>query len=195
MVHPWPCAGHRPGRQSLVPAWLLRFADGFNRTLYKKLADAEARFGLECKGDQDQRVLQWRPYVYWPSRPLNLKHLHIDKDGIRHTVAYDGSIDQSAGAPKKIFMFGSSTMWGSGTDDRYTIRSLFLRILHNSGRRVVVTNYGESRYCSTQEVITLLRELQRDNVPDFAIVYDGLNDTGATLQNRVAGVAQNESNR
>jgi hypothetical protein len=44
---------------------------------------------------------------------------------------------------------------------------------------VCVVNYGEDGFASTQEVILLLIELQRGNVPDAVIFYDGVNDVTA----------------
>jgi hypothetical protein len=158
-------------------------ANGPINRWYRDLADDEARFGLECRRDQDQRVMWWRPFVYWRSLPLTLRHLHIDKVGIRRPVGDDGQADQRQGAPTKLFVFRGSTIWGSCTNDEQTVPSLLSKILHESGRRAVATNYGESGFCSTQEVITLLSELQRGNVLDLVIFYDGLNDTAPTLQN------------
>jgi hypothetical protein len=58
-----------------------------------------------------------------------------------------------------------------------------------------VTNFGEAGYVSTQEVVTLMLELRRGNVPDVVVFYDGYNDSASVLQNGVAGLPQNEENR
>ena len=59
-----------------------------------------------------------------------------------------------------------------------------------------MTNFGASAYITTQEVVSLVRELQAGNLPDLVIFYDGMNDTFGTFQRGgVAGLPQNESNR
>ncbi|MGD0200810.1 MAG: hypothetical protein ABSD27_08680, partial [Bryobacteraceae bacterium] len=60
---------------------------------------------------------------------------------------------------------------------------------------VEVVNFGESGYVQTQELITLLKEIQRGNVPNVAVFYDGYNDTFSAFQNGAAGRPQNEFNR
>jgi lysophospholipase L1-like esterase len=92
---------------------------------------------------------------------------------------------------------GGSTMWGTGARDDETIPSIVAQVLtqeHQLG--VEVTNFGASAYVSTQEVIALLRELQRQNKPDLVVFYDGVNDAFGAYQHRgVAGLPNNESNR
>jgi lysophospholipase L1-like esterase len=86
-------------------------------------------------------------------------------------------------------------MWGSGARDEFTIPSLFGKGLEAKGVHAQVVNFGEGGYVSTQEVIQLLRALQRGNIPDLAVFYDGFNDTYSAFQNRKAGLPENEINR
>ncbi len=92
-------------------------------------------------------------------------------------------------------MFGGSTLWGTAARDDYTIPSLVAKYLSERGLNVRVTNYGETGYVNTQEVVELLTLLQKGNIPDIVVFYDGVNDTFSAYQNRVAGLPQNESNR
>ena len=93
-------------------------------------------------------------------------------------------------------MFGGSTTWGTGSRDEYTIPSQLSKILANKfGPKFEVVNYGEGGYVNTQELITFLKELERGNVPQIAIFYDGYNDVFSAFQNGVAGIPQNEINR
>jgi hypothetical protein len=93
-------------------------------------------------------------------------------------------------------MFGGSTMWGVGARDDYTIPSfLSKRLAQAFPGRVHVVNYGTTGFVSTQEMMLLLRELQRGCRPRIAIFYDGYNDTFSAFQNRVAGITLNEQNR
>jgi len=137
---------------------------------------------------------RWEPYVYWRRRPFQGTHINVDESGIRRTIsppkAPSGSPD-----PLKIHMFGGSAMWGTGARDEFTIPSILARELAERGLVVEITNFGESGYVSTQEVIALLRQLQAGDRPDLVIFLDGANDTFSAYQQQVAGIPQNEFNR
>lgn len=97
---------------------------------------------------------------------------------------------------RNVWLFGGSSMWGSGARDDSTIPSSLSKLLAESFPGVFkVTNMGETGYVSTQEVITLLKEIQRGEAPHVVIFYDGFNDTFAVLQSERRGVPQNEWNR
>jgi len=86
-------------------------------------------------------------------------------------------------------------MWGTGVRDEYTLPSLLSKELTKKGFRVEITNFGESGYVSTQELIELQLQLRNGNIPDLMIFYDGANDLFSTLQQGKAGIPQNEYNR
>ncbi|MCK6372247.1 MAG: hypothetical protein L6Q83_13170, partial [Gammaproteobacteria bacterium] len=73
--------------------------------------------------------------------------------------------------------------------------SLLVSELRQNGIEAQITNFGESGYVSTQEVIALLLQLREGNVPDAVIFYDGVNDLYAAHQSGLAGIPQNETNR
>ncbi|MGQ0549335.1 MAG: SGNH/GDSL hydrolase family protein [Armatimonadota bacterium] len=136
---------------------------------------------------------RWRPYVYWRARPYKGAHISIDDDGLRRT--WNASPSPAPGQAK-IFMFGGSTLWGYGARDEFTIPSLVSKKLASRlPAAPYVVNYGEPGYVSTQELITLILELRKGNVPDVVIFYDGVNDAWAAFQSGVAGIPQNEINR
>ena len=60
---------------------------------------------------------------------------------------------------------------------------------------VEVTNFGQIGYVSTQEALLLFEQLRKGNVPDFAVFYDGVNDTFAAWQSGTAGIPNDEYNR
>jgi lysophospholipase L1-like esterase len=130
--------------------------------------------------------------VYWRLRPYHGQYINIDEQGIRRT--WNAS---SAPAPNqvRIFMFGGSTLWGYGARDEFTIPSLVARKLSGDPRPPWVVNFGEAGYVSTQELITLMLELRKGNVPDVAVFYDGVNDAWAAFQANAPGLPQNEINR
>lgn len=129
-------------------------------------------------------TIRWAPYSYWRRAEYRGKHITIGPDGLRRTHA-------GAGSGPKVFMFGGSTLWGLGADDETTIPSIFARE-SDAGQ---VVNFGQYAYVSTQGVIELMRQLQKGNIPDAVIFYDGVNDTFGAFQLRVAGLAHSEFDR
>ncbi|MEE8576558.1 MAG: SGNH/GDSL hydrolase family protein, partial [candidate division Zixibacteria bacterium] len=137
---------------------------------------------------------EWVSYVYWRREPYKGQYINIDSQGIRKTWSSNiGEGDKSI--HPKIFMFGGSAMWGTGSRDDFTIPSIFSKRLAKYGVNAQTVNFGESGYVSTQEVIMLIRELQKMNIPDLVIFYDGVNDTYSAYQQQIAGIPQNEFNR
>jgi hypothetical protein len=89
----------------------------------------------------------------------------------------------------------STKTWGTGARDDFTIPSEVAKKLAGKGVQADVTNFGESGYVTTQEVMTLVLEIRRGHVPDVVVFYDGVNDTFSAYQQRAAGLPQNEENR
>ena len=143
---------------------------------------------------ENASINRWVPYVYWRRAPYQGEHIHIDANGIRRTWT-DGEARGAASDPLIVFAFGGSAMWGTGVRDDFTIPSFLARQLREKGVDSQITNFGEPGYVSTQEVILLLRQLQKGNIPDVAIFYDGANDTYSAYQQQTAGLPQNEFNR
>ena len=136
----------------------------------------------------------WRPFVYWRRLPFKGKYININAQGLRYTTP--GAPVKSEGSPNlKIFMFGGSTMWGEGVRDQYTLASLVSRNLASHQIKAKVTNFGEVAYVNTQELIELIFQLERGNVPNVVIFYDGYNDVYAAEQDHVAGFSQFEWKR
>jgi lysophospholipase L1-like esterase len=136
------------------------------------------------------RHMRWESYIYWRRQPFEGETITVDARGLRATWRAKG-----AGAGPRIFVFGGSTIWGTGTRDDHTIPSAIAKGLAERGIAARVTNFGESGYVSGQETIALLRELQSGNVPNLVIFYDGVNDVFSALQSGRAGIPQNEGER
>lgn len=143
---------------------------------------------------EESAVTQWTPYVYWRRQPYQGRHINVDAEGIRRTwnCHREGG---GAGDPLKIFTFGGSAMWGVGARDEFTIPSYLAKALKEKEIRCEVTNFGESGYVSTQEVVALLQQLRNGNIPDLVIFYDGVNDIYSAYQQQKAGLPQNEFHR
>jgi lysophospholipase L1-like esterase len=136
----------------------------------------------------------WHPYVYWRRKPYTGKYINIDEKGLRRTIF---PIDESVKKKpvEKVFMFGGSTMWGSGVRDEFTLPSLVGSGLAKQAIHTEVTNFGESGYVSTQEMTELFLQLREGKIPDLVVFYDGANDIFSAYQQGKAGIPQNENNR
>jgi lysophospholipase L1-like esterase len=124
------------------------------------------------------RPVVYRDYVLWRRSPFTGKFINVNRDGIRLTPGADCSANSY-----KVFTFGGSTMWGTGSPDWGTIPAYLqtgLKAL--TTKPVCMLNFGESAYVSTQSIIQLMLELQSGNVPALVIFYEGANDVYAAYQ-------------
>ncbi|MEE9269708.1 MAG: hypothetical protein V3V49_05540 [Candidatus Krumholzibacteria bacterium] len=144
-------------------------------------------------GEFGEITLRWKPYVHYQRKPFQGEYITVDEQGHRGTVY--PRLRDSQSTPLRVFMFGASTMWGTGARDEYTVASLVGKILSEKGVAADVTNFAESGYVSTQEVIALLLELRGGNIPDVVVFYDGIGDAFAAFQSGVAGRPMNEYRR
>ena len=106
--------------------------------------------------------VRWEPYVYWRRLPCSGSYINVDAAGLRRTWAPPA---RPGRRPLRIFFFGGSAAWGTGVRDEHTVPSELARYLAAAGIDAEVVNYGETGYVSTQDVIALLRELQRGHRP------------------------------
>ncbi len=135
---------------------------------------------------------EYYPYVGYRRIPnYNGKYININSDSIRKTFFQCPNNYNNI----RIFVFGGSTVWGTGVRDNSTIPSFLSKELCQKGFSVEVVNFGESGYTNTQEIFKLLLELRKENIPDIIIFYDGVNDIYSSYQNGVAGLPQNIENR
>ncbi len=122
--------------------------------------------------------------------------MNVDSVGHRRTAG--NGVALGAKDTVRLFFFGGSTMWGTDLRDNATIASIAAQQLAAAapkGVAVEITNFGETGYAFTQELIELELQLRSGNVPDVVLFYDGINDMAAAGQYGAAGVSQNESNR
>lgn len=134
----------------------------------------------------------WQPYVYWRHPPFAGRYITVDSLGHRRTVQSAAPGDRV----RHVYFFGGSTMWGTMQRDSFTIPSVAATALAARGLRdVEVTNFGETGYVFTQEVLALELELRRGARPDVVVFYDGINDVAAATIVGQAGLPHNEVNR
>ncbi len=165
--------------------------DRINADTYQQ-ADWTSDYYREFKESNNS---QWRPYTYWRRKPYQGQYINIDSQGIRKTWQADIPAVNANKVKPTIFLFGGSTMWGTGARDEFTIPSNLAKQLAKNNIYADIVNFGESGYVNTQEMISLVRELQKGHVPDVVIFYDGVNDIYSAYQQKLAGIPQNEFNR
>ena len=141
--------------------------------------------------EQESANLRWKPYVYFRRQPFHGAFLNVDSLGHRRTVQ-----DAAPAPARQVFFFGGSTMFGTFQRDSGTIPSAVARDLRGRGvSDAWLTNFGETGYVLTQEVIELLLQLRSGARPSAVVFYDGINDVYALWQNGEPGLPQNEFNR
>jgi hypothetical protein len=151
---------------------------------YYASKDWAARYWYEFRLS---RRVRYYPYIGWRRESFSGQTINVDQHGIRLTPGADCNTNAY-----KVFVFGGSTIWGTGSPDRETIPAyLQAGIGALTTRPVCVVNFGESAYVSTQSLILLVRQLQSGNIPDVVLFYDGVNDIYAAYQSGQAGVHQN----
>jgi lysophospholipase L1-like esterase len=111
---------------------------------------------------------RFEPYYHWRRNEFKGERTNISSEGIRRTRGAE-----SEGEDRKVFMYGGSTLWGTGAPDSMTIPSYLQNLL---GDDYSVHNFGESGYVSAQELNYLLYQLSNGDIPDVVIFYDGVND-------------------
>lgn len=120
----------------------------------------------------------YSPYVIWKHKPHNGELLNVDDESNRVTE-FNSDDDDAI----EIWMFGGSALFGIGAPDGQTIPSHLAKQMNlEPGIDVLVRNFGQEGYVSTQEVVALIRELQTRPRPDLVIFYDGFNDAISILK-------------
>lgn len=86
-----------------------------------------------------------------------------------------------AGDAIDVWLFGGSTLYGSGQADNATIPSVLVDLAAADGLAINATNHGHPAYAQWQQVQLLEAELTATtDPPDVVVFYDGFNDL--TLQ-------------
>jgi lysophospholipase L1-like esterase len=133
------------------------------------------------------RKTQYHAFTVWRRAPFKGETINIDEHGIRVTPGSDCRSNAL-----KVFTFGGSPMWGTGSPDWSTIPAYLRAGLQAEYHRpVCVLNFGESGYVSTQSVVELILQLQSGNVPDIAVFTDGSNDIYTAYQSGRSGIHEN----
>jgi len=137
--------------------------------------------------DRLVRRQRYYPYVGWRRAPFKGKTIEVDQNGVRVTPGADCKATSF-----KVFTFGGSEMWGTGSPDWETIPANLQKGLEQLRQgSVCVRNFAEAAYVSTQDVIMLLMQLQAGNVPDVVLFHNIGSDVYSAYQSGRAGVQEN----
>ena len=133
------------------------------------------------------RQMRYHSFVLYRRAPFKGETINIDQEGIRLTPGAECGPNAF-----KVFTFGGSTMWGTGSPDWGTIPNYLQKgmgkLKHGP---ICVVNFGESGYMSTQSVIELMLQLQSGNIPNLTLFFDGVNDIYTAYQSGRPGVHEN----
>jgi lysophospholipase L1-like esterase len=124
----------------------------------------------------------YEPFRVWGVAPWHSEYINTDeseKGTWRRTINANGDACQNQ-KHVEIWMFGGSTLYGTGVPDFATLPSYLSRDLNAAGERcTVVTNFGAEGYVTNQELLVLMEQLKVGRRPDLVIFYDGVNDSYA----------------
>ena len=137
------------------------------------------------KEHEDTKELDFDQYVGWKRREYHGRFINIGADGTRKTFNRTHAMNAKRDS---IYVFGGSTIWGTGVRDEYTVPSCLSKILNQHGYHSIVKNYGESGYTFTQGMMRLILLLKEGHRPQLAIFYDGVNEVSTAYHNGQAGV-------
>jgi len=173
-----------PSRASNPTEQLVGEGTAREKVSYYASQDWAERFWYEFRLSRKQ---QFYPFVGWRRAPFKGKTIEVDQDGIRSTP---GAVCSAKSF--KVFTFGASEMWGTGSPNWGTIPAHLQKGLEKLGQGpVCVTNFAESAYVSMQGIIMLLMQLRSGNVPDVVLFYTIGDDIYAAYQSGRAGTLEN----
>ena len=133
------------------------------------------------------RTQRYYPYVGWRRAPFKGETIEIDQHGVRLTPGADCSANSF-----KVFTFGASEMWGTGSPNWATIPAYlqkgFAKLKQGP---VCVMNFAESAYVLMQDIIMLLVQLRSGNVPDVVLFYNIESNIYAAYQSGRVGDPEN----
>jgi hypothetical protein len=154
-----------------VKSYRERFAD---HEAYTKLSRAEIDTFLDDQDSFNSVGFQYAPWVEFRHPSYNSRHLNTDERGFRLTRPPRASSDK----PQKIHLFGGSTTFGFGVPDEHTIASYLQSHMERSDPTlsVLVKNFGQGFYYSSQELQIFMTLLKDGDIPDWAVFIDGGND-------------------
>jgi len=116
---------------------------------------------------------EFAPFYQVRSRETSGRYLNVHPVGFRKIGPRQAPWPPTS-QRTTVFLFGGSTAFGSGVEDKHTIAAFLQNRL---GERVAVFNFGTGAHFSTQERLMFDHLLMDGYRPDIAVFLDGLNDS------------------
>ncbi len=162
---------HRSGIDDRLLTYRERFAD---HAAYSRLTRSEIDAFLDEQDTFNSLGFQYAPWVQFRHPAFKGRYLNTDERGFRLTMPPSVAREK----PQKIYLFGGSTAFGFGVPDEHTIASYLQTHFEakDPTRAVLVKNFGQGFYYSSQELQVLMTLLKEGVVPDWAVFIDGGND-------------------
>ena len=161
----------KAGADSRVVSYRERFAD---HRAYTRLSKTEIDGFLDEQDVFGSKGFQYAPWVQFRNPEFSSRFLNTNTRGHRRTR--EPSITDQR--PLKVYFFGGSTTFGYGVPDDHTIPSYMQKHLEakDPSRAILVKNFGQGFYYSSQESLLLQSLLKDGDRPDWAVFIDGGND-------------------
>lgn len=139
------------------------------------------QMALHWREFDESRVFRYEPYTIWRRNAYEGETINVDENGLRDTPGSQCDDDAYT-----VYVFGGSTVWGTGAVDSETIPAYLQQHFDTLHDAVCVVNFGETAYVATQGTIILMLQLQAGQIPDLVVFYNGLNEVFAGYQNNDA---------
>lgn len=157
--------------EAKINSYRLEFTD---LDAYTRISKADADKFLDEQDHMWDIGFQYEPWVQFRHPEFQGTFLNTDSRGFRKTR----EPQKREGTPVKVYVLGGSTTFGYGVPDDYTIPSYMQTMLEQQypNNPVVVKNFGQGYYYSTQELLLFISLIKDGDIPDSVIFIDGIND-------------------
>jgi lysophospholipase L1-like esterase len=154
--------------------WLARHGIETMRRVYPGLSDQQIEQLLLQVGHFG---LVFEPYIHTKSEPMVLEHTAFHPSGFRLIGREQGPWPMAKDV-LNVFVFGGSTIVGSGVRDEQAIPAVLQALLRKQigDNAVNVYNFATAGHYSTQERIFFEQLIMHGQTPDVVVFMDGLND-------------------
>jgi len=116
--------------------------------------------------ESDSLKTRYYDFIGWRRKAFSGKTITIDENGFRRHSSKAIRPEDA-----EVWVFGGSTIWGTGSPDEFTIPAILEKITGES-----TFNFGEGGYVAHQSLNLLMRQYVAGGKPKTVIFYDGVND-------------------
>lgn len=139
-----------------------------------------AEFLAEEQARWEEQHGHYVPFRIWGVVPWHSKYINTDETELGTWRRTANAIPSRCEGKRltEMWMFGGSTVYGTGVPDWATLPSYLSAVLNKGSAECVrVTNLGVEGYVTNQEVMLLIEKLKAGARPAHVIFYDGVNES------------------